>query len=305
MRRLTREHVIYAFARGQAPAITIESGDDIVVETLDSYNGCFNEGCTIEEYLRVRPNMSLNPATGPVAIRDLQPGDGLNVTITDIRLADKGYVAVVPGIGVLGDGPLIPHVARFDVRPDGLWYADRIRLPLRPNLGTIGVAPSTGTISTLAPGYHGGNLDCNDITTGTVIHFPVYVKAGLLALGDVHASMGFGEVYSGVNINADVTVRVERVPGAGWERIWFETKTDLMIPGIAATVEDAIREAVAGMTSLLQHTLDVSFTEAVALTGAACDIRSGQTSQFGVDVSVYAVMPKAVLEGSGAAARNA
>jgi amidase len=297
MHRLTTDHIIYDFTPAHAPALTIASGAELVVETLDSYSGFFDTGATIEEYLRARPGMSMNPATGPIAVHDVQPGDGLTVSISDIRLGKTGYVAVVPGIGVLGDGPIEPYLARFTVRPDGLWYEDRIRLPLRPNLGTIGVAPAAGAISTLDLGDHGGNLDCNDITTGTVIHFPVHVPGALLALGDAHAGMSFGEVYSGVNIRAEVTLRIDRVPAAHWDGLWFETATEIMLPGIAPTVEEAIHAAVAAMTALLQRTLHLTFPQAVALTGAICDIRPGQTSKFGVDVSVYAVAPKGVVKG--------
>lgn len=295
MHRLTTDHLIYDFAPSHAPALTIPSGAEMVVDTLDSYSGFFDSGASIGEYLHARPGMRINPATGPIYIQDMQPGDGLTVTITDIRLAPTGYVAVVPGIGVLADKPIEPYLARFMVKPDGLWYEDRICLPLRPNLGTIGVAPAHGAISSLDLGAHGGNLDCNDITTSTIIHFPVFVPGALLALGDVHASMSYGEVYSGVNISAEVTIHVERVPVAGWDRLWFETDNEIMLPAIAPTAEDAIHAAVAGMTALLQRTLDLNFSQAVALTGAICDIRPGQTSKFGVNVSVYAVIPKSIL----------
>jgi len=297
MQRLTAEQVHYDFSPDHPPVLAVDSGTALVVETLDSYSGFFDRGATIDEYLRARPGLPMNPVTGPIFVQAAQPGDGLTVTIDEIRLAPTGYVAVIPGIGVLGDEPIEPYLGRFDVRPDGLWY-DGLRLPRRPNLGTIGVAPAVGSISALDLGAHGGNLDCNDIAAGAVLHFPVFVPGALLSIGDAHASMGFGEVYSGVNISAEVALRIERVPAAGWDRLWFETTDEIMLPGIAPTVEEAIRSAVAGMTALLQRALRLSFSQALALTGARCDIRAGQTSKFGVNVSVYAVMAKDVLAGN-------
>src|SRR3712207_8523646 len=52
---------------------------------------------------------------------------------------------------------------------------------------------------------------------------PVHVTGALLALGDVHAAMGDAEVTgTGVEINAEVTVRVEVLPGAAHARPWIE-----------------------------------------------------------------------------------
>jgi len=51
------------------------------------------------------------------------------------------------------------------------------------------------------------------------------------------------------------------------------------------------------MTAFLCRSLGISMTEAIVLTGAACDIRLGQASKFGVNVSSYAVVPKTAFEG--------
>jgi amidase len=230
-------------------------------------------------------------------VRGARPGDGLIVTIEQIDLGTTGYVAAVPGIGVLGDTAIEPRVATFTVRDGGLWFNDRLRLPLRPMVGVIGLAPASGAVPCLQLGYHGGNLDFNDITAGTTCCFPVAVAGGLLALGDVHASMGFCEVHSGVNIDATVTLRVEHVPDAGWARPWFQTATEIMTIGVEDQIDDAIRQATLGMVQLLQQRLGVSHTEAIMLAGAMADIRLGQAARFGVKVSAYAAFPRAALSG--------
>ena len=292
---LNADRVIFNFSADCLPVLEVDSGSTVAVETRDAYDRCFKRDPDIQPYLRDRKSRPGNPATGPVFVRGLRPGDGLDVAIERISLGRTGYVAAFPGIGVLGAEGIVPRLAAFEVRPDGLWYEGQRRIPFRPNVGTIGVAPAAGSIPTLEIGHHGGNLDCNDVTEGTTLHLPVFVPGGLLALGDVHASMGFGEVYSGVNIDAVVTARVDRVPDAGWERPWFETPAEVMTLGVGARVEDAIEEATRGMTELLQRRVGATLTEAIVLTGAACDIRLGQASKFGVNVSAYAVFPKAAL----------
>ena len=293
--RLDAERVICSFSSEHPPALAVDSGATLAVEVRDAYDRHFQREPDLAKFLRDRDGLLLNPATGPIYIQGSEPGEGLDVTIEKIELAETGYVAAVPGIGVLGDTEIEPRLARFDVRPDGLYYEGRLRLPLRPMVGTIGVAPAGAAIPSLQIGHHGGNLDCNDITEGATVHFPVSVEGALLAVGDVHANMGAAEVHSGVNIDATVTLTVNRVEGASWERPWFETASEVMTLGVHDAIDGAIREATAGMTELLRARLGVSHTEAIILAGASCDIRLGQASKFGTKVSAYAVIPKSVF----------
>jgi amidase len=294
-KRLSSDRVVYSFSPQHPPALVIKSGDIVEVETRDAYDRQFLENLDIERYLRERNSRPTNPATGPIFVEDVGPGDGLDVMIERIDLGPNGYVAAIPGIGVLGDTVIVPRVSHFKVQGDGLWYEGRLRLPLRPMIGVIGVAPASGSIPCLQLGYHGGNLDFNDVREGTTFHFPVSVGGGLLAIGDVHASMGFCEVHSGVNIDATVRFRVERVPSVHWKKPWFETAEEVMTLGVEDHLDDAIRKATLGMVTLLQQRLKVSYTEAIILTGASADIRLGQAGNFGVKVSAYAAFPKSAL----------
>lgn len=291
-RRLSARDVAYAFADDIAAVITIESGEAIVVETRDAYDRQFDDSLDIGRYLQERTRRPTNPVTGPIAVQGAKPGDGLAVSIQDIRLGARGYVAAVSGAGVLHRTAMIPRVYPFDARPDGLWFDGRIRLPLRSMLGVIGVAPRGQRVPSLQLGSHGGNLDFNDVTIGTTVHLPVNVPGANLSLGDVHASMSYGEVYSGVNTGAEVQLRVDLEPGAGWKRPWFETDREVMTVGIGDTIETAIEQAVQEMVQLLQARLAVSETEAIVLAGTAADVRLGQAAHFGVKVSAYAAFPK-------------
>lgn len=47
---------------------------------------------------------------------------------------------------------------------------------------------------TVPPREHGGNLDIKNLTVGSRIYFPVYVKGAGLSLGDLHFSQGDGEI---------------------------------------------------------------------------------------------------------------
>ena len=47
---------------------------------------------------------------------------------------------------------------------------------------------------TVPPREHGGNCDIKNLTRGSKVYFPVYVKDGGLSMGDLHFSQGDGEI---------------------------------------------------------------------------------------------------------------
>ncbi|MEH6455916.1 MAG: formamidase [Cocleimonas sp.] len=47
---------------------------------------------------------------------------------------------------------------------------------------------------TVPPREHGGNCDIKDLSRGSKVYFPVYVKGGGLSVGDLHFSQGDGEI---------------------------------------------------------------------------------------------------------------
>jgi formamidase len=47
---------------------------------------------------------------------------------------------------------------------------------------------------TVPPRDHGGNCDIKNLTKGSKVYFPVYVKDGGLSMGDLHFSQGDGEI---------------------------------------------------------------------------------------------------------------
>lgn len=47
---------------------------------------------------------------------------------------------------------------------------------------------------TVPPREHGGNCDIKNLSRGSRVYFPVYVKGGGLSMGDIHWSQGDGEI---------------------------------------------------------------------------------------------------------------
>lgn len=296
MQRIPRDRFTYQFSATTAPVASVAPGERFVVETHDTSTGRMHRAEDMPAFVRVRDPLQVNPAGGPIFVEGASPGDDLVVEILDIRLQPYGFVRTLPGVGVLQEGIEPDGVLMARVDGEHLVLGERIRLPVRPMVGVIGTAPAEGVVYTAAPGAQGSNIDVNAVTVGARVHLPVHVPGALLAIGDLHASMGDGEVSgTGVEIAGEVTVQVEVIPGAAPARPWIETATDWITTGSGPTLEDAVEMAVAEMTGLLASRLGLSRTEAFLLVSARGDVRIGQCARIrGLDATAYALFPKAV-----------
>jgi amidase len=185
------------------------------------------------------------------------------------------------------------HLLSFvEVHGDELRFDFGVRLPARPMVGVIGTALADRAISTAHPGPHGGNMDFNDVTAGTVAHLPVWGPGALFGIGDVHATMGDGEVSgAAVEISGEVTLRLDLVKGSGLARPWFETPVSWMTYACAPKLEDAQREALGHMGTLLAERLGVTRGQAYLLLTARGDVRIGQAADCGLDATVRVLFP--------------
>jgi amidase len=298
MLRIPRDHLTYKFSAATEPVARVSPGTTLVLETHDTSTGRIHRAEDLPEYLRVRDPLKVNPAAGPIYIEGASPGDDLVVDILDIRLQPHGFVRVHAGAGVLQDGIAPDGVLMARVDGDHVVLGERVRFPLRPMVGVIGTAPAAGVVSTAAPGPQGSNIDINAITTGARVHLPVFVPGALLAIGDVHAAMGDGEVSgTGIEIGAEVTIRVDVIPGAAPARPWLESTTDWITTGSGPTLEDAVEMAVEELTRLLMAQLGIDRTDAFLLVSARGDVRIGQCARIpGLDATAYAMFPKSVEE---------
>ena len=299
MQRITRDQLTYAFDPTAPPVATIRPGDIILVETHDTSTGRIHAPADVPAFVRARDPKKVNPAGGPVFVEGAQPGDALAVTILAITLGPVGWVRALGGAGVLHDG--IEEHAIVMVRAEGedlIFQAasGNLRFKARPMVGVIGTAPASGTIYTAHPGPQGSNMDVNLIGPGATVYLPVHVPGALLAIGDVHAAMGDGEISgTGIEIPAEVTARIDLITGAAPRRPWLETPESWVTTGQGASLDDAITDAVEEMVARLQEWFRLTRSEAFLLVSARGDVRIGQAARIpGCDATAYVVFPKAV-----------
>jgi len=295
---ITREKLVYGFDASFPPVATIASGDTVTVETFDTSTGRIHKPEDVPAFVAVRDPKKVNPACGPIYVEGAEPGDALAVEILDIKLAPLGFARALKNAGVIIDGIRDFGVVMVRVDGDDLIYGEKLRFPARTMVGVLGTAPAEGTIYTAHPGAQGSNIDMTINKVGATVFLPVHHPGALLSIGDVHASMGDGEVCgTGVEINGEVTVRVTVVKGAAPERIWVETPDDWATTGQAESLDDAVRQAVEGMTVFLMNRFDLDKTEAFLLVSARGDVRVGQCARIpGCDATAYVLFPKDVVK---------
>jgi amidase len=205
--RISRDEVVWAFGPDLAPVLEIEPGETVTFET----NDCFTGQIRSEEDLVTEIDLTrINSATGPVAVKGAEPGDSLVAEILDVRPIEWGVATLIPGFGQLIEQVRAPLTRLFDVRDGEIRMNDRVRFPAKPMVGVVGVATGGEELSNGFAGQHGGNLDDHFHAAGARIYFPVRQPGGLFAVGDMHASMGDGEIcFTGVEIAGEVDIRFD------------------------------------------------------------------------------------------------
>ena len=293
MKKIYRDTVTNSFDPAGTPVATIETGEEVVFETLDAAGGNIRSvGDALSVFL---PREKANPATGPVFVEGAEPGDTLAVSILDIDVTGTGYGRVVKN-GVIIDELEPPKANLTPVRSGRIEFNDRLSFEARPMVGVIGVAPADEAVHTFYPGSHGGNMDINVCRIGSTVYLPVRVGGALLCIGDVHASMGDGELTGGgLDISAIVTVKADIHRGVSWERPLIETNAGWCTFGHGPTLAEAVRLATSDMATLLARRLDMSREEAFILIGAAVDARIGQAAELGMDATAYLEVSKEIL----------
>lgn len=312
MLRISRTQKISEMSAANPPVASCESGDIVVFETNDCFDGSVGPDGVRDWVGKKAGKYMGNPATGPLFVKGAEPGDVLCVEIMDIQVRSWGAMGC--GFGEAGfariaaDGgnnasDLIKNQTRAFHYEDGFVKIGGKKIPIHPMIGVIGVAPAGDGISTYVPDSHGGNMDCNRIVAGSKILLPVSVSGALLAMGDLHALMGDGEVFQyGLETAGEVTVRVSVIkkaagvpdtsntPGASAIQAAMPIKFPILYQGgrvmviaSAKSYDDAVRLSIESMFDLLVSN-GWDRTDAGMLMSMKCDLAICQTVDPNVTV---------------------
>jgi acetamidase/formamidase len=278
--------------------VTVPSGTVVEAFTAEASDGQFELGSTAADVATLDFD-PIHPLTGPVYVEGASPGDVLAVTLLDIEVTDWGWAAIAPGFGFLADRFTEPFYKAFEIEPGATHarFNDRIRVPLAPFPGVMGVAPATDSLlSTIPPRANGGNMDNRHLRVGTTVYFPVFVEGALFSIGDTHAAQGDGEV-SGTAIEAPMRIRyrVEVVDlGRPIQEPQYETDEYYAVTAFATTLDEAARKATEFMIDYLVIEHGLTPEEAYVLSSLAGDLKISEVVDM-PHVLVSMHMPKEVL----------
>ncbi|MBN1678609.1 MAG: acetamidase/formamidase family protein [Candidatus Thermoplasmatota archaeon] len=274
MRRLNSRKSVAFFSSKNKAAYKVAQNERVIVETRDCFSGLVKSSTKKFEDI---PMSKVNPATGPIEVDGLVAGDVLCVSIEKIKLGNMGVTVCSPELGNLARDVRRSVTKIIPIKGERARFSDDLWVDLRPHVGVIGVSPANGELPTYYPGDHGGNLDTVEIGDGSKVYLPTFVDGAMVALGDVHASMGDGEVCgTGIETAADVTVRLMKAEGLDIARPMIETSKEWMSYAAAKTLDEAARLATSDMVRFISNSRGVGFEESYMLASVAADLRISQ-----------------------------
>lgn len=232
---LARVHVL----SGPVYVNGVEPGDLLVVDILDmgtfqeyewGFNGIFakeNGGSFLTDHY-------------PEAAKSIWDFEGIYTTSRHVP-GVKFAGLIHPGL--IGVAPSLELLQKWNERENELKMSDPDRVPALANtpnpeaavLGTLKGAEFDRVAKegarTVPPRENGGNCDIKNLSKGSRIYFPVFVKGAKLSVGDLHFSQGDGEITfcGGIEMAGWIDLKVDVIKG-GMERYKI-TENPVFKPG--------------------------------------------------------------------------
>jgi acetamidase/formamidase len=290
--------------------------------------------------------------TGPVHVEGAEPGDVLKIEMLSLLpRVPYGVISSRHGKGSLarqaGGGPpagiteaeIMPPVAtdgratgdpeqygnvsqftpvgRSRGGPTGVLpvgSSGRLAFPLRPHMGTVGVAFTSADtltapqLNSIPPTLGGGNIDINLLGKDATFYVPVFAEGALFFTGDPHFAMGNGEVsLTAMEGSLRTTFRLtvckkgsDDAPSVAFHYPFAETPDAWVAVGLSDPdgsqggqgndLNIAMRRAVVNALTFLQDDLGMDRAVAYAYLSAAANFEVSQV----VDrtVGVHGVIQK-------------
>jgi amidase len=269
MQRLSRDVYTTILDPKLPPAMTVASGEIVVVETWDAYMGIWGAD---EE-----PKVT-GPATGPIAVEGAAPGDALRIDVLAIEPGPAAMHDVRAGRGFLGDVFTERHPTVMAIEEGHLLFPGGIKIPTRPSIGLIATTPAEPQQTASDSGAYGGDLDIQELTAGSTLWLPVFTSGGLLVVGDCHAVVGDGAVGgTGAECAADLTLRLTVEKASSIKRPRVLTAHHLMTIAYANDLTQAMQQAVQDMVDFLVQDKGMAPYDAYSLLSLAGDVRMSRT----------------------------
>ncbi|MED1471465.1 acetamidase/formamidase family protein [Bacillus salipaludis] len=301
------DHLHATFSRDYKPILIITSGDSVQYKTPDiDWGYTTKEGDRTLFESREKETIWGHPIIGPIAIKNAKPGMTLEIRINDIVPSWYGWNSAGGNNDWHNDKLGLSELDALNVDWVLEWQKNKgictnknksFSVKLNPFMGVMGTAPSEqGIHSTIPPRYCGGNIDCKELTKGSILYLPIAVEGGLFSVGDGHAAQGDGEV-SGTAIECpmelvDLTFILRKDLSLQLPRAY--TPSGWVTFGFHEDLNEATIMALNEMLQLIQELYHVDKLEATALASVVVDLRITQI--VNKTKGVHAVLPHGSIE---------
>ncbi len=289
------------FSSTIAPAMRIFPGDTVRTTTVDSSG---------KDAKLVARSLGGNPLTGPFYIEGALPGDTLVIHFNRIQ---PNRDSAESGSEVAASAVTPAYVSRVKSVEnfDSTWKLDPgrgvavlahptnalkdLKVPLRPMLGCVGVAPwGEQSFSSANLGPFGGNLDFSGVREGATLYLQVFQPGALLFVGDGHAEEGDGELTGdALETSMDVEFTVDIVEDKSTIMPRAEDDESWMALGIGGSLQTALEYATSGLADWLATEYNLNSAEVGVVLGTA--IRYEVAELVDPQVHVVAKIDKRVL----------
>src|SRR5258707_323304 len=307
----TSKTVSWGYYGSMHPALTVHSGDTVVMQTLSTCgptDRLVARGVKAEDIPSYNDEVYKNvPAsekgpgghilTGPVAIEEAEPGDVLEVQILKVDI-DANFAC--NGFGLhRGFLPMeFPYSRQRLIPLDRVkmigHFAPGIEIQLHPFFGSMGVSPGSGRIDSAPPFSHAGNMDNKELVAGSTLYIPVATEGALFVAGDGHAGQGNGEVdITAMETFLTGTFKfiVHKKKAMAWPRA--ETPTHYITMGFSPDLKEATEHALLDMIDFLVEEKHMTRDDAYMLSSVAVGLAIREPLQG--NVGVHAMCPKNIF----------
>ena len=266
---------LFEVATDTPPVDTIDPGAEIEVMVEGGLDDIDDIAAVPQPFTPEAEGHPLAAVTGPFAVRGAEPGDSVAVTLLELEPIGPGRNAIMRAFGVLAEEFGEPTIVACPIRDGKAWFADRIAIPLYPNLGTVSTLPPEGYKPSYA-GAHGGDLDQRDVGVGDTVHLPVSVPGAMVFFADPHAAISDGVISgTGVECTARVRARIELHKNSPVDRPIIEHGDTVQIVGVGDSAEAATEDAARGAVDFVASRTGLSRRDAYMLLGIVGDVRIG------------------------------
>jgi amidase len=131
-------------------------------------------------------------------------------------------------------------------------------------------------------------MDTKLVTVGSRVYLPVAIEGAGLAVGDMHACMGDGELSgTGIEIAGRMCLKTTVYKERPIQRPVIETFDGLYFLASRRTLDESIRVATEDSVKFLMKKLNLDFPDAYRLMSATCDAQICEVVDDNVTVRIH------------------